>query len=50
MLTGFRERNDLLGDYFVGEVAAIGQFKRYQRHFESDAPDPDRLWIELMAF
>ena len=49
MLTGFRERNDLLGDYFVGEVAAIGQFKRYQRHFERRAYDADRVRVESLA-
>jgi hypothetical protein len=42
-LAGFGERNDLLGDYFVGKVIAIGKSKRYQGHFESEAHDPDRL-------
>jgi hypothetical protein len=48
-LTGLRKRNDFLGDYFVGKVAAVTKPERYQSHFVRKAHDPDRLRVEPLA-
>jgi len=49
-LTHFCNFDDLVCEYFLGKVTAIGKSQRYQGHFESEAHDPDRLRIEFLAF
>jgi hypothetical protein len=49
-LTRFCKFDDLVCEYFLGKVTAIGKSQRYQGHFESEAHDPDRLRIEFLAF
>jgi hypothetical protein len=46
----FRKLHNLLCDYFIRTVTAIGKLKRHQGHFECDAHDPDHLRVELLAF
>jgi hypothetical protein len=48
-LTGLRNIYDLVGEHFIGKVAAIRESKRYPRHFVCEAHGPDRLGIELVA-
>jgi hypothetical protein len=48
-LTGFRNRDDFLCQYFRGDVVLIGNSESRAGHLERDAHDARRLYIELMA-
>jgi hypothetical protein len=48
-LTGLRNIYDLVGEHFIGKVAALRESKRYPRHLVCEADDPDRLWVKIVA-